>query len=466
MQKRLTKRQRLITAVIAVIIFTASKLWSTPLEITWQLVLIALPMPILYGVGFYWMMGIDRKPFTSIFSRWVEKSRSKELSHDWAYEQATTELENVSTDKAVWARAFAECDGDEGRAKAAYIKRRVERLLAEQAAAANTDFEESEESKRSRSNMKRIYVGSALVGAIAIAGLFIGPRLFSTQVANSTKFDPSTAKIDRDGWETIVPASEAKKWAPPPDAIETSEAPSKKPFDPDDFLAKGAEADCAGARFHPRAEDSAVDAAVAASKRGEHETAYRMFLELAMKCNITAQYNIGVMYENGRGVERNYEAAVKWYRLAMSHGDAEATSNLGVMYAKGNGVKKDVAESIRLYRLAAAKGDAGAQYNLGWVYSQGDGVSKDLAEASKWLSLSSAQGFAKAQGLLGWMYSAGEGVTKDNLRAHMWLGLSAANENEGAKKNLAILKRSMTEQQISEAQQLQKSCAMRKYKNC
>ncbi len=150
----------------------------------------------------------------------------------------------------------------------------------------------------------------------------------------------------------------------------------------------------------------------------------------------------------------------------MSHGDAEATSNLGVMYAKGNGVKKDVAESIRLYRLAAAKGDAGAQYNLGWVYSQGDGVSKDLAEASKWLSLSSAQGFAKAQGLLGWMYSAGEGVTKDNLRAHMWLGLSAANENEGAKKNLAILKRSMTEQQISEAQQLQKSCAMRKYKNC
>ena len=220
MQKRLTKRQRLITAVIAVIIFTASKLWSTPLEITWQLVLIALPMPILYGVGFYWMMGIDRKPFTSIFSRWVEKSRSKELSHDWAYEQATTELENVSTDKAVWARAFAECDGDEGRAKAAYIKRRVERLLAEQTASVKPVFEESEESKLSRANMKRLYVGMALFVVIAIAGLFIGPRLFSTQVANSTKFDPNTAKIDKDGWETIVPADVGKKWAPHPEDVE------------------------------------------------------------------------------------------------------------------------------------------------------------------------------------------------------------------------------------------------------
>lgn len=466
MQKNFTKRQRLITAVISVIIFTAIKLWSTPLAITWELAFIALPMPIFYGVGFYWMMGIERKPWTSIFSSRVEKRRGKELNQDWAYEQAGTELENVATDKAVWARSFAECNGDEGRTKAAYIKRRVERLLAEQAAAVKPNFEESEESKRSRSNIKKICIGSFLVGAIAIVGLIIVPKLFSKHVANSTKFDPNTARIVNDGRETNVPAGEEKNLSPPSDAIEPLEAPRKKPFDTDDFLKKGAKADCPGARFHPRAEDSAIDAAVAASKRGEHETAYRMFLDLAMRCNITAQYNIGVMYENGRGVERNYEAAVKWYRLAMSHGDAEAASNLGVMYAKGNGVTKDVAESIRLYRFAAAKGDAGAQYNLGWVYSQGDGVSKDFAEAGKWLSLSSAQGFAKAQGLLGWMYSAGKGVVKDNLRAHMWLGLSAAGGNEGAKKNLEILEENMTEQQISEAQQLQKSCVIRKYKNC
>ena len=31
-----------------------------------------------------------------------------------------------------------------------------------------------------------------------------------------------------------------------------------------------------------------------------------------------AQYNLGVMYANGRGVPQNDAEAVKWYRLALS----------------------------------------------------------------------------------------------------------------------------------------------------
>ncbi len=242
MKTHFSKRLRLISAAIAVLIFTVSKLWSTPLEITWQLILIALPMPILYGVGFYWMLGIERKPWTTIFSRRGAKSRDKELSQDWAYEQATTEIENGTPDKAVWARVFADCDGDDRRAKAAYIKRRVARLLAEQAATSEAVFDESAESKRSRSNMKRLYVGIALVSVIAIAGLFVAPRLFPNQGTESAKFgqdDEVVGKVpakDKDGWETIIPASGEKKWTPPSDAIETSEAPNKKPFDPDEYL--------------------------------------------------------------------------------------------------------------------------------------------------------------------------------------------------------------------------------------
>ena len=29
-----------------------------------------------------------------------------------------------------------------------------------------------------------------------------------------------------------------------------------------------------------------------------------------------AQYNLGLMYDNGRGVLQDYKVAVKWYRLA------------------------------------------------------------------------------------------------------------------------------------------------------
>ena len=45
-----------------------------------------------------------------------------------------------------------------------------------------------------------------------------------------------------------------------------------------------------------------------------------------------AQYNLGVMYDNGDGVPQDYKEAVKWYRLAAEQGDASAQYNLGLMY--------------------------------------------------------------------------------------------------------------------------------------
>ena len=43
---------------------------------------------------------------------------------------------------------------------------------------------------------------------------------------------------------------------------------------------------------------------------------------------MTAQYNLGWMYENGRGVRRDRVEAVRWYRLAAEQGDADAETAL------------------------------------------------------------------------------------------------------------------------------------------
>ena len=59
-----------------------------------------------------------------------------------------------------------------------------------------------------------------------------------------------------------------------------------------------------------------------------------------------AQYNLGVMYENGRGVPQNDAEAVKWYRKAAEQGLASAQNNLGVMYANGEGVPQNDAEAV------------------------------------------------------------------------------------------------------------------------
>ena len=51
-----------------------------------------------------------------------------------------------------------------------------------------------------------------------------------------------------------------------------------------------------------------------------------------------SQNSLGWMYENGQGVEKDLEEAVKWYRKAADQGNAYAQYNVGVVYYKGEGV--------------------------------------------------------------------------------------------------------------------------------
>ena len=69
---------------------------------------------------------------------------------------------------------------------------------------------------------------------------------------------------------------------------------------------------------------------------------------------------------------------MKWYRLAADQGDAGAQYNLGVMYDNGQGVPQNYAEAVKWYRLAADQGDASAQYNLGVMYDNGRGRAAEL----------------------------------------------------------------------------------------
>ena len=55
--------------------------------------------------------------------------------------------------------------------------------------------------------------------------------------------------------------------------------------------------------------------------------------------NAQAQYNLGVMYDEGRGVRQDDAEAVRWYRQAAEQGYAAAQYNLGAMYANGRGVR-------------------------------------------------------------------------------------------------------------------------------
>jgi hypothetical protein len=83
-----------------------------------------------------------------------------------------------------------------------------------------------------------------------------------------------------------------------------------------------------------------------AAQKGDFATALREWTPLAEQGNAGAQFNLGVMYDNGQGVPQDYKTAVKWYRLAADQGDARAQINLGLMYEKGQGVLQDYKTAV------------------------------------------------------------------------------------------------------------------------
>ena len=77
------------------------------------------------------------------------------------------------------------------------------------------------------------------------------------------------------------------------------------------------------------------------------------------------------MYEIGECVEKSFEEAAKWYRLAADQGNPDAQLNLGLMYEYGRGVEKSYEEAAKWYRLAADQGNPDAKKNIIRIQNEG-----------------------------------------------------------------------------------------------
>jgi len=194
--------------------------------------------------------------------------------------------------------------------------------------------------------------------------------------------------------------------------------------------------------------------AVDAHARGDYAKALRLIRPLANDGDASAQFNLGLMYTTGQGVQQDNAAAALWFRKAAEQGYALAQSNLGTLYLYGRGVTQDDTEAVMWFRKAADQGDAVAEFLLGNQYANGKGVPQDYSEAMIWFQRAAEQGHPVAKLYLGVMYAEGRGVPQDYVRAHMWFSLSAAQGEQRAVKTLEMAERRMTPAQINEAQKL------------
>src|SRR5690606_24425228 len=93
----------------------------------------------------------------------------------------------------------------------------------------------------------------------------------------------------------------------------------------------------------------------------------------------SAEFEVAVRLDEGRGIARDLEQAVVWYRRSASRGFAPAQYRLGTLYERGLGVSADRGRAMAWYRSAAGKGSFKARHNLAALSASGDAADYQTA---------------------------------------------------------------------------------------
>ncbi len=94
--------------------------------------------------------------------------------------------------------------------------------------------------------------------------------------------------------------------------------------------------------------------------------------------NELAMFTLGIMYENGEGVEQNYETAKKYFNKIT---DFSLKNYIGDIYYYGLIVQKNYEKAIEWFEKSAELGNEHAMFTLGIMYETGDGVAKNYEKA-------------------------------------------------------------------------------------
>ena len=159
------------------------------------------------------------------------------------------------------------------------------------------------------------------------------------------------------------------------------------------------------------------------------DKAFCLYQEAAHQGLADAQNNLGMMYEFGDGVTKNFDQAIYWYQEAANQEFGEAQYNLGTFYYYGDlGLVQDHDEAIKLLTLAANQEVVEAYKLLGLMYKE----RKDYKEAAHWFKKGADLGFVDEQYHFGMLYKEGLGVNQNNKKAAQWFKKAAEQGHKDA----------------------------------
>jgi hypothetical protein len=140
-------------------------------------------------------------------------------------------------------------------------------------------------------------------------------------------------------------------------------------------------------------------------------------LKAAQQGHAQAQYQIGVMYRTGSGVEQDTEQSLYWITKAKDNGLTRAQADLARYYEEGRGLVRNERLAAKIYAQAAEKGDAYAAYMLAAMKNNGKNIKQDPKGAVRLLKQAANQGDVYAIYALGNVYYQGQnGVAVDEQK--------------------------------------------------
>lgn len=215
--------------------------------------------------------------------------------------------------------------------------------------------------------------------------------------------------------------------------------------------------------------------AYAEFKMAHYDVARQMWLHIDGKGAAEAAFNLGILYELGKGVAKDPRQAITYYQRAAEAGSRAAAYQIGLMYQQyPQWIAPDTA--IRWLTQAALDGDTDAATllasiqdpqqrqqdplwqvrqlvsegnneqalalltemtqteppqsaaiaELAWMYETGNGVEQDIEQAGVLFLRAAKAGHARAQYAVAVMFETGVGQPKDPQQAAHWLALAAA----------------------------------------
>ena len=195
------------------------------------------------------------------------------------------------------------------------------------------------------------------------------------------------------------------------------------------------------------------------------ETAIELFLGAARQNNPMAEFNLGVMFEEGKVFPR----IIKRLNIGTPYLQVKISQMLNITCSNvplGKGVQRDLNAARDLWTLRLEQGHAGAQYNLGVMYDQGTGVKQDLKQAFLWYKRAAKKGYGLAQFSLGVMYLYGDGVEKDLVNSYLWFSLAEMNRVENTSSALIKVKEQMTSKDFNKAKKALQVCKTKQFIDC